>query len=155
MAVTLTVNNKEFLYPQVGEEPGWGEDATAWAEEVTDVLNALAGPDDILQTTVTINNNQASAANIAGLLFNTATVRSAVIDYNIYRTTSLNEVVEAGTLLIMYKSVANEWSVSQILNGDAEVYFTITTTGQLQYTSSSLAGTSYTGTMTFEAAAIL
>jgi hypothetical protein len=154
LAVTLTVNNKEFQYPQVGEEPGWGEDATAWAEEVTEVLESLAGPDDILQTTVTINNNQGSVTNVAGLLFNTANVRSAFVDYNIYRTdASPSVLVEGGTLLVCYNDTS--WTISQMTNGDAGVYFTMTNTGQIQYTSTNMTGGSYTGQMTFEARAIL
>lgn len=155
MSKTLTINNKEFEYPEVGQEPGWGEDATAWAEEVTEVLNAIAGPDDILETTFTINNNISTPANIAGLLFNTATVRSAVIEYNIYRTTNTNEVAENGTISVVYKSVVDTWDLSQVTNGDAGVYFTITNSGQVQYESTNITGLNYDGVISFEARAIL
>ena len=51
MAVTLTINNTPFEYPEPGDQAPWGEAATDWAVEVTRVLNSLSGPSDILETT--------------------------------------------------------------------------------------------------------
>lgn len=160
MAITLTVNNKDFSYPQVSEEPGWGEDATGWAQEVTEVLESLAGPNDILQTTFTINNNISLATDIAGLLFNTAQVRAAFISYSLYRTTgspsgSTAELAESGIITIVYKSFAATWNLTQVSNGNAGVSFSVTNTGQVQYTSTNVAGTNYAGIMRFEADTLL
>lgn len=155
--VELEVNNKQFLYPNAGENPGWGEDATAWAEEVTEVLNSLAGPDDILQTTVSINNNVGpTPSNVAGLLFNTATVRSARIDYNIYRTlNAASELAETGIVQIVYKSIAGTWELSQEATGNAGVSFTITNAGQVQYTSTNMGVGTHVGTLNFESSVVL
>jgi len=88
MSTNLTVNNNTYAYPSAGDEPGWGEAATGWATEVTEVLNNLQGTDDIPETTFTVADNQTSAADVVGLVFSPTTVRSAVVDYSIYRTNS-------------------------------------------------------------------
>lgn len=155
MSLPLVVNNKTFQYPDVGEEPGWGEDASAWAEEVTAVLESLFGANDIPTTAFTIANNQVSPANIAGLLFNTAAVRSATIEYAIYRTTNSNELVESGEIYILYRNAGATWEMTQMKNSNAGVSLTITNTGQFQYTSSNVSGSSYSGSIKFRAKTLI
>lgn len=155
MSVNLTVNGTTFAYPQNGEEPGWGESASAWAEEVTEVLNSVLGTNDIIQTSFNIANNQAAAANVTGLVFNTAAVRAVIVEYSIYRTTNTNEIAESGLLNAVYKSTAATWELSQISVGDAQVTFSVTSAGQFQYTSTNLAGTGYSGLMKFRARTVI
>lgn len=155
MATNLTVNNNVYAYPEPGDEPGWGADATGWAEEVTTVLTSLQGADDIPETTFNIANNQSSLATVTGLDFNPATVRSAVIDYSIYRTTNSTELAEKGTLELVYKNggtVTEKWSIGRVFFGDdAGVEFSMTDAGQMEYTSTNVSGTGYVGEMKFEA----
>lgn len=149
MSTPLTINGTTFNYPVSGEAPNWGEEATGWAAEVTAVLGTLNGPGDILNTLVSVANNQAVAANIPGLSFDTSIVRAAKIDYYIYRVTSLEEKVEQGTIHLAYKPVANVWDLANTYSGDAGITFTITTGGQMQYTSDNMTGTGYTSRMRF------
>lgn len=154
--VQLIINGKTFDYPKPGTEPGWGEDATDWAEEVTLVLNSLLGEGDIIETTFQLSNNQAVATDVNGLLFNSSTVRSAKVDYTIYITTSTNELLETGILYLQYKSDAAEWTMAQQFVGDVSgLTFTITTSGQVQYTTTNVAGTGYQGKLTFKADSII
>lgn len=153
MPTNLTVNNNTFAYPSDGDEPGWGADATGWATEVTDVLQGLQGTNDIAQTTFTVANNISSAADVVGLLFNPATVRSAVVEYSVYRKTDSNELAEKGTLELIYKNggtIGAKWTIGRVFFGDdGGMLFTMTDTGQVQYTSTNLSGTNYSGTMHF------
>lgn len=234
MSRNLTVNGTTFPYPDPGDEPGWGQPASDWAEEVTKVLNDLQGIDDIPETTANIANNIVVPLNVPGLIFNPTTVRSAIIDYSIYRTsgqtflpanvntgtevititghtlvngqgvmfsttgtmpsgivigtvyyvinTAVNtfqisatvngapvnitspgigvhtaslELAEKGRLDIIYKNGAptgTKWSIGRAFAGDdAGLVFTMTDSGQMQYTSSNMSGTVHTGTMVFEA----
>lgn len=161
MPVTLTVNNIPFEYPIPGDSPGWGEGATGWAEEVTTVLTSLLGPNDIAQTTANIANNQTSATNVNGLIFNTGQVRSAIIEYSVYRTSVANPSgkSESGTLNIVYDNLAAsgfKWSIIGYgLNGLAGVTFTITDTGQVQYTSTDIGATGYSANMHFRARSLV
>jgi hypothetical protein len=157
MSVELIVNNIPYLYPSDGQPPGWGEQATEWAQGVTDVLNDLLAPNDILETSFTIQNNIAVATNIAGLQFNTAQVRSATIHYSIYRTSTLNPSgkAESGTMEITFDnagSSGNKWALTVYgTTGNSGVNFSITDLGQFQYTSTDIDSAGYSGTMRFQA----
>lgn len=154
MSIPLTIGNQTFDYPESGDAPNWGEEATAWAEAVSDLLATLQGPNDIALTTATIANNTSSPTNINGLAFNNAAVRSATIDYAIYRVTNTTELAEAGTLHIVYKNGANAWNVVRSHNDEGGVDFTVLASGQVQYTSTNVSGTGYSGTIKFRARTI-
>jgi hypothetical protein len=156
---TLTVNNTPYTYPDAGENPGWGEGATDWSQAVTDALNSLLAPGDILAASISIGNNISSLTNITGLLFDTGVVRSGVVTYNVYRKSTANPsgYTETGTLNIVYDDSAspgNKWLLSQVAEGDSGVIFSITDTGQFQYTSSDINSTGYSGIMSFKASTI-
>ena len=156
MAVSLTVNNNTFEYPTTGESPGWGGDATDWAIAVTDVLNTLVAPGDILQTSFVINNNVSSPIDVNRMSFDAGTVRAANITYSVNRTSDDNptSIIETGTIYLTYDSAAssgNKWILGQQKIGDAQVSFSITDAGQVQYTSSDIGTVNYTGTIKFSA----
>jgi len=139
MSKTLIVNSIPFEYPEQGEQQPWGESATAWASEVTDVLNSVRGPSDILESSATILNNQTTFQNINGLFFDTATVRSFVINGSVYRTYNVSqEVSESFVILGLNQGVAG-WIIQVESIGDAGLTFEINSNGQLQYKSSNLA----------------
>lgn len=149
----LIVNNTPYNYPTSGDEPGWGNDATAWAVGVTDVLNDLLGPNDILETAFNVANNQTSFADVTGLLFNAASVRSAEISYAIYRVSTANPSgqTETGTIQIVYDNAVG-WSINQgNILGNAGVIFQVTNSGQIQYKSTDIGSINYIGAMKFRA----
>lgn len=159
MAVNLTVNNSVFAYPSPGDEPGWGESCTSWAVEVTEVLSSLLGPNDILQTSFNINNNVSTPTNITGLVFNTATVRGATIEYSVYRISTANPSgnAETGIITLIYDDSAAPGSRWQMaignISGDAGINFSITDAGQVQYTSTDINSVGYSGVIKFSAKA--
>lgn len=157
MSVTLTVNGSPFEYPSPGDSPGWGEDATAWAEEVTDVLTSLLGGDDILETTFNIANNVSSPTNITGLNFNTGTVRAAIVEYSVYRVSDTNPSgkAESGIMNMVFDNSAsstNKWllAVGNIA-GNSGVIFSLPDSGQMQYISTDIGASNYSGVMKFVA----
>lgn len=156
MPKTLTVNNTPYDYPTAGDEPGWGGEATGWAEEVTNVLNNLLGPDDILETSFNIANNQNSVADITGLVFNAGSVRSAIVEYAVYRISDSNPSgnAETGEMHIVYDNSAG-WSIGiGSVVGNSGVNFSITAAGQIQYTSTDIGSVGYTGIIKFKARAL-
>jgi len=159
MARNLIVDNTTYVYPDPGEDPGWGESASDWAEAVTDVLASLLSSGDILETTFNVANNISSPTNVTGLAFNTGTVRSAVITYSIYRvsSTTTSGKAETGTLYIVYDNSAssgNKFLLTQEATGNSGVTFDITDAGQFTYISTDIGATSYSGTMRFTAKAL-
>jgi len=109
-------------------------------------VDASAG--DIEETSFSIANNQSSAANVTGFAFANAEVRSfkAHVSIEVDATADLYEVYE-----IMGIQKGASWEMSQVSTGDDSlVLFTITSAGQVQYTSADYAGFS-SGAIKFRA----
>lgn len=123
----LNVNGQLFNYPDPGREPGWGEDATAWAEAVSNVISGAIAPGDIrgsvdLSPTVT-------ATNITGMLVNSLETVSAEVLYYVSRTSQY----QSGKLTLT--RIDSDWSLSNEYVGDPiGLVFTVLATGQIQYT---------------------
>lgn len=99
---------------------------------------ALNSAGDINESSFSMANNQAAAADVTGLAFANATVRSfkALVSIAIDATADLFEVYE---LLGVQKGAS--WDMTQSATGDdSQVVFSITSAGQIQYTSANLAG---------------
>lgn len=151
MATTITINGTDYQLPTQGTNPPWGSDLSSIIEAIADVVNNLSAAGDILTTSFSVPNNQSSAAVVTGLSFDTATIRSAVVTYSVYRSTTTEELAEEGLLLLTYKNTANEWVMSRTSNADAGLVFDVTSAGQVTYTSSNMSGASYTGLLKFKA----
>lgn len=155
MSTPLVINGTTFQIPDQGQSPPWGDDLHDLLVGITNSLNSVVGSADILTTSFNLTNNQASVANVTGAAFDTSQVRSFVLNYSIYISTSANELSEAGTLYGTYKSTANTWDLSQTYGGSSGVVFTITNAGQIQYTTTNVLGTTYVGKLKFKAQAFL
>jgi hypothetical protein len=149
--INVTINGIDYIIHEDGERP-WGEDTTNLLLAMVNQLNTLVVQGDINLTTVSINNNQASPLDITGLLFDTAYTLGAFVEYNIRRSTSLSSLVETGTLILSFDSITSTWSIARYDSGSSSgVDFSITAGGQLQYTSSNMSGTSYSGQIKYRA----
>lgn len=93
---------------------------------------------DIAETSFSGANNQAAAANVTGLAFANATVRSfsAHVSVQVDATADLYEEFH---LQGIQKGASWDMSIDSV-GDDSNVNFTITTAGQLQYTSADYAG---------------
>ena len=154
MSVPLTIANNTFQYPTSGEDPGWGADATDWAIAVTEVLNTLVAPSDILETSYIINNNTVVQTDINRLFFDPGTVRAANITYSVYRVSTANPSghTESGVIYLNYDnsaSLGSKWNLGQNKIGDASITFNITDAGQVQYTATDIGAAGYQSTIKF------
>lgn len=151
---------------EITSAASYAEDAAASAAEAaaSAVLAAsFTGAGGIGETSFTIVNNQTSAANVTGLLFNPAAVRSAEIAVGFYRNTTGGGATEMSArmkYLATYKTVAGTWELAPLGGGGdfdetlgmpAGVTLSITSGGQVQYVSSNFTGTAGTSKMTFSA----
>jgi len=157
MAITLIVNNTPFEYPEQGEQQPWGEAATGWAAEVTNVLASLKGPADILESFFDLSNNQSVPASIPGFSFDSTTVRSFQISGNILRSynpgSGVVELTEEYTLTGL--NTGSDWLIQREGFGEVGVSFDITSSGQVQYTSTNIVGASVQFRLKFRGTAIL
>jgi hypothetical protein len=76
MSKKLQVGDEIFEYPVNGSS-NYGEEATGWADEVTEALKEVKGPGDI-STTETILSG--TSGDIAGLQFDTSFVQRVFIE---------------------------------------------------------------------------
>jgi hypothetical protein len=109
-----------------------GSGVLSWSS----VPSASAG--DIEETSFAAANNQSAPANVTGLAFANGTVRSfkALVSVYIDATGDLFEVFE---LFGIQKG--SDWDMSVMSTGDdSNVEFTITSAGQVQYTSGNESG---------------
>jgi hypothetical protein len=91
------------------------------------------------KTTFTLVNNQSSAANVTGLLFDKTVYRSFMLTYSIYRSASGGST-RAETGILMGITDGTNWEIATTAvtvpaTGDSGVTFSITSSGQIQYTS--------------------
>lgn len=151
MSTDLIVEGNVYTFPDQGAVPPWGADVAAWAAAVTETLAGINSIGDILARSATIGNNTSSVADVNGLIFDGVSVRGARILYSIYRTSSaiVTPKVEGGVLDIEFDGT--NWTISRESSADTGIVFTITNNGQVQYTSSSIPGTSYSGKMSYRA----
>ena len=96
-----------------------------------------------------IGNGVNSPADVTGLLFDGNIARSAEIKYNVHRQTDVDEFAEAGTIRIVYKTTTSTWEIDTTYAGKGWVEFSVTGSGQVQYTSTLMSGTGYQGLMKF------
>ena len=116
--------------------------------EVDSLVSGASSPGDIDETSFNINNSQAIAANITGLAFSNAVVRSFEVYASIYinATSSLYEEVKISGI-----QKGSDWDISVISTGDESgIQFSITSSGQLKYTSANYSGF-ISGTIKFRA----
>ena len=141
MSKDLQVGNKIFPYPDQGEGAGHGEDATAWAVQVTDVLKTVQGPNDLLETTSVLANNITTPTNIPNLVFNTGQVQHVIVEFIIQRTydSGASILVESGTIQGNFNG--SDFRISQMSTGDdSGIEIDVTSGGQFTYTSTDLSG---------------
>jgi hypothetical protein len=155
MSTNLTINGTVYPLPTQGDNPPWGESLSNIITALASVVNSTTGPSDILVTSFALTNNQSSPANVIGAAFNTASVRSAIISYSLYISTSTNELSECGQIYCTFKSTAGSWELAQNYVGISGVVFSITNAGQIQYTTTNVSGINYSGKMKFKASAFL
>lgn len=153
--IQVSIQGTTYNLPQQGESPAWGDDLQSLILALVSVSNSVVGGADILTTNFSLPQVQASAANIVGLTFNSTLVRSAIISYSIYRSTSTNEVSECGQIYITYKSSAGTWELAQNYVGTSGVVFIMLPSGQMQYTATTIVGTTYAGKLKFQAKSFL
>lgn len=155
MPKILVVGNEEYEFPIEGDLPGYGQNVTDWATAVTDALQTVQAPGDILPTTAAINNNVSSPAAINGFAFDTAEVLSFDAKYYVQRTTDTPaaNLVESGSISGNYDG--SNWN---IIIGPriktAGISFDITSGGVVTYTSTNMTGSNYSGEIRFQAKVI-
>lgn len=116
---------------------GTGITITNGSNTIT-IANSALTSGDISLTSFSANNNQASAADVTGLAFSNGAIRSfeALVSVSVDATSDLFEQFKLYGI-----QRGSDWMLSQSATGDSSGFvFTITSSGQVQYTSGIYAG---------------
>jgi hypothetical protein len=156
--IQLTIRGTTYNYPEVGSTPSesWGEEASAWAQAVTETLQDVINDADILETVSPILNNVTTLSSVNQLSFDPSIVKQAEIVYTVRRTLGALELIEEGTMYILYTPATTTWSMILRSQSNGGITFDINSSGQVLYKSSNMVGMGiYDGNITFRAKTIL
>ena len=156
MSKTLTLRDEVFQYPDVGDS-NYGEAATGWAEEATDILGNVSGPGDIPTTEVALvgtSDGTHTTGTITNLTFDTSFVQSIQVKGFITRTYSdaTPTQVEFFTIEGAYNGTSVNYSV-EFAGDDTDFEFT-NSGGQFTFKYLDIVNTD-TVTIKFNASAII
>ena len=153
MSKILQIGNQTFEYPETGDN-NWSEEATGWAEAVTEVLETVQGTEDILKTEASLVNG--SSGNIDGLVFNVGAVQQIIVKGYIKREykEELEKPAEVESIVIEGAYNGSVFNIApEYVGDDVGVEIDVDSTGQFTYTAENKADTD-TLTIVFEAKAI-
>lgn len=123
-------------------------------------ISPWLGTASIGQTSFTVANNQGAAANVTGLSFNSASCKAARVQGDLRRKTDTasSELLAYVELFLIYSDQDSTWRLVSVreesYSSASGVTFSVTSGGQVQYTSTNIAGTNYSGTFKFKAEVI-
>ena len=130
MSTPIVIDGQPFNYPDPGELPGWGSDATDAFLALVAYVNGLVPPTDIPLTTASLVDNVIVPTTITNLVFNSSLIYGAIVEMTINRGTA----TELDTLDLVYTN--GNWDIDRTQSGtDVGVAFSITSGGLLQYTT--------------------
>lgn len=156
MAITLTIQGKIIDFPSSAQSPNWASALVEFAEAVEAALDGVAGDYDVAPEILTISSDVNTLVDIETLSFPTANVRGAFIRYAFERSSDTTTEVETGSLDIIYNDDTGSWQSSREAVGtDTGLTFTVTNTGQVQYSTTAIGGTFVSGALTYTAQALL
>lgn len=154
----ITIQGTPIDFPNSATAPNWAPAVIQFAEAVADALTSVVGTYDVSPRSLNIDVTPNGApTDLPTLSFPTTQIRGAFIRYTVYRNTTAITVSETGEMLINYNpanGIGEKWQVSRDAVGDASVDFSVTDTGQVQFTLSALAGTNHTGTISYTSQAL-
>ncbi len=155
----ITIQGTVIAFPNSGSSPDWSPAVIQFAEAVSNALSTSTGPADVAQQVLTLDSyNPGTNVLIPNLTFSTALVRAAYIKYSVIRSTSSMTVAEAGNIMMVYNPSLGsglKWEMDRNYVQDASITFSVSDTGQVQFSTGTLSGTGHTGTLTYSAQALL
>lgn len=138
MTKKLTVGTESYDYPITGDE-NYGQDASGWAESITEAVAEIFGPGDIRTTETLLLNN--TTGDITGLSFDTGFVQRIQVRGLITRKfNSSSTQTEAFVVEGSYNGV--ELNITVDYSGEDTKVSLFTNGGQFRYTSEDVPDTS-------------
>jgi hypothetical protein len=161
----LIIKGTPVNIPDSAQSPNWSTGIIEAFEVLADAVNSVTGSFDVAPQTLNIDaNNNSTNVDITNLNFPASEVRASTIYYSVFRKTEdsgppdAQELTEAGTLEISYndsRPINEKWEIVRTFQGEGNISFSITDTGQIQFSTTPLTGINHTGIISFRAISIL
>lgn len=152
----ITVSGTVVNFPDSAASPNWAPAIIQFAQLVATALTLSVGDFDVAPQVYTMVANANTDVSLPNLSFPTAQVRSAFINYSVFRTTDTNTACEAGSLTTVYNSTTSTWEIIRgPYAGDGQITFSITNGGQVQFSTVALSGSNHVGMISYTAKTLL
>ena len=116
--------------------------------QLRQAIQILIATGGLNQSSFTVANNVAAPANVTGMVFAKATVKAVRMFVDIFRRDDVDNFIETGELYVVHNTETDLWEISFSSKfDDTGLVFSVTAGGQVQYTSTDMAGGNYSGTM--------
>lgn len=159
MSIQLNFSGTIVEIPSTGQSPQWANGIIEAFQAIEASLQGFSGPFDVPPQIQSIDSyNPGSNVDLQSAVFPTSDVQSVELIYSVFRETTTNSVSETGTLKAVYNpnnSPGSQWEFSRFGNGEAYIDFTFLDTGQVQFSTTAIAGSNHTGRISFLAKALL
>lgn len=158
----ITIQGITVNFPTSGSSPNWSSAVIQAIELIAEALTISSGPFDIPPQNFVMTSNVNTNVPIPNLEFPVSAVQGSIVFYGVQRSTSSTQVSQSGILILNYdptQSPGNLWQItdeySSAHSSGADITFNVTDVGQLQFSTTSIAGTGHQGTVNFRALAVL
>lgn len=123
--------------------------ANVYVYEIPFTFRRVIGEESTDAMTLTIANNQAVAASLAGLTLDSTKGQTYTMDFELVRKTDSSERVARGILRATYHTSTGLWDItpSGAYDGDLHGVTFSMSSNQVKYVSDNQAGTNYVGTL--------
>lgn len=155
----IVFNGTTVAFPDSGTSPNWSQAVIQAMQLISEALAISAGPFDIPPQNYIMTANVNSNVDIPNLSFPVNDVGGSIVFYTVARHTNSVDVSQTGFLLLNYdpsRAPGLKWQVmDQYTNSGAQIVFNVTDVGQVQFSTTSIAGTGHIGHINFRALAVL
>lgn len=161
----LLIKGTPIQFPDSAASPNWSIAVIEAVEALTDAVNSVTATYDVPPQAQNIDaNNSSNDVSINNLNFPSIDVRAATVYYTVHRITEdsgptdSQEVTEAGTLEISYlasRPINQKWEIVRSGQGDGNIEFEITDSGQITFSTTPLTGINHSGIVSYRAIAVL
>jgi hypothetical protein len=158
----IVIQGTPINFPDTAQSPDWSEAVIAFAQAVENALSASAGAFDVSPQVFNIDgssfNPTATLVDIPNLTFSTTAVRAAMINIATSRSTNSTVVSEVSSILAIYNSsnaIGSKWELTREADSNANITFSMTDIGQMQFSTLAISGTNHTGIISYSAKALL
>lgn len=157
--IPIVINGTTIQLPNSGASPNWSQAVIQAFQQIAKALAISTNSFDIPPQLYIMTSNVNTNVDIPNLSFPTNKVNGSIILYNCARHTNSTDVSESGILMLNYDSSLSsgqKWQLSkEFVNAGAQISFDVTDLGQVQFSTTSIAGSGHTGSIYFRSLTVL